>query len=488
MNYIVYRRYRWCEGIDMSISNMRTLFPKLNILAFNFLLLCSTHVLSKELFVATNGNDSVTYENNGISQPWRTITKGIYSLKAGDTLNIRGGTYLQANPLTIHSEYRNHILNPNLNIVMNAETGTVDKPITVKNYNGEEVVLDLINTPTFLLVDGKEYWTFDGLKFINAGTVFYIGDDVKTYHTTYKNLTINAVIGFDNGGVIKTSNENAEYTIIQNNKISGNLTTGYVSGCIYSRRIRHLKILNNECVGFPIGIYYKHRTHTAAERGDSEPVDIEIAYNLIEGSSWTPMYINTREARIHNNIIGKNNNGLINTEASGDTGGDFNIYEHNTFFSGALNMLAETQPSTDPRTYTQYPDAYPGSRYNTLKNNVFVYDPALHWYSPTLPHNTTSNYNLFWPTKAIRANGVTYVTLSSWQAASGQDANSLQGTPVFVGGAVPATIAGYALTSASPGYRRASDGKDMGADVAKVGVQKSGGVSEQVKPLPQVFY
>lgn len=55
---------------------------------------------------------------------------------------------------------------------MNAKTGTPSKPVVVKNYNSEEVIIDLTNTPTFLMVDGKEYWTFDGLKFINAGTVF----------------------------------------------------------------------------------------------------------------------------------------------------------------------------------------------------------------------------------------------------------------------------------------------------------------------------
>ena len=41
-------------------------------------------------YVATNGNDS----NAGtITQPWRTWQKGFISVKPGDILYIRGGTY-----------------------------------------------------------------------------------------------------------------------------------------------------------------------------------------------------------------------------------------------------------------------------------------------------------------------------------------------------------------------------------------------------------
>src|SRR3990167_6937169 len=98
------------------------------LLLFGGLLFCSLPAFAKDLFVALNGNDTVSYAANSIDTPWATVAKGIYSLKAGDTLNIRGGEYVQIYPLTIHSQYRNK----NPLVVMEAESGTADKPIVVK--------------------------------------------------------------------------------------------------------------------------------------------------------------------------------------------------------------------------------------------------------------------------------------------------------------------------------------------------------------------
>jgi hypothetical protein len=43
--------------------------------------------------------------------------------------------------------------------------------------------------------------------------------------------------------------------------------------------------------------------------------------------------------------------------------------------------------------------------------------------------------------------------------------HTIVGSPVYVGGANPTTLAGFQLTPASPGYKAASDGTDMGAPV-----------------------
>lgn len=429
--------------------------------------------LGKDLFVAMNGNDSVSYADNSIDAPWATVAKGIYSLKAGDVLHIRGGEYVQNYPLTIHSQYRNNnCCNPL--VVMEAESGTAEKPIVVKNYNNEVVTINLATVETFLNIDGKEYWTFDGLTFINTGVVFRIGQDKKTHHNTFRNLKIYGNRAEGNSGLIYIYNSNAEYTVIENNILQGEGEVGSDVGkptsCVYARRVRHLKILNNECKNTLLGMYYKHRTFNQMESGDSEPVDIEIAYNFIENTRRASMYLNTNEAYIHDNLIGRNNAGLINAEASGDAGGDFNRYEHNTFYSGGLGLLTDTQDYEFNGIV--YKDQYPGSRYNILKNNIFVRDLGLHWYSTDLPHNTTSNYNLFPEAMAVSANRIQYFTLSSWQLASQSDANSLQGSPVFVGGSAPGKISDFALSATSPGYKKGSDGKNMGAQIDKVGVAR----------------
>ncbi len=53
----------------------------------------------KVYYVATTGND--TTGNGSTTSPWRTIAKGVSVLNAGDTLYLKGGTYLQSSSLHI---------------------------------------------------------------------------------------------------------------------------------------------------------------------------------------------------------------------------------------------------------------------------------------------------------------------------------------------------------------------------------------------------
>jgi hypothetical protein len=78
------------------------------------------------------------------------------------------------------------------------------------------------------------------------------------------------------------------------------------------------------------------------------------------------------------------------------------------------------------------------------------------------------DYNLYNSTTAVVNNRVNY-TLSGWQTYYSQDANSISGSPTFVGGGSPSTIADFALTAASDGYQASSTGADIGANVSLVG-------------------
>ncbi|MEU4449087.1 carbohydrate-binding protein [Actinosynnema sp. NPDC050801] len=78
------------------------------------------------LYVATNGNDA----NPGtLAAPLRTIQRGVDLAQPGYTIHVRGGTYA---PST------------NIQILKN---GTSGQPITLRNYNGEHVVVDGENMP-----------------------------------------------------------------------------------------------------------------------------------------------------------------------------------------------------------------------------------------------------------------------------------------------------------------------------------------------------
>ncbi|KAG8917646.1 hypothetical protein FRC00_013361 [Tulasnella sp. 408] len=134
------------------------------------------------LYVATTGSDS----NPGtLASPFLTIQKGVDSATAGTTIYIRAGTY-----------------SPSTNIkITAAKSGTASARYTVKNYNGEKVIIDgenLTGTPAALgasLADSDRgvfhingnYWTFSGLEIINGPYAIYSRD---ASYNIYENLVV----------------------------------------------------------------------------------------------------------------------------------------------------------------------------------------------------------------------------------------------------------------------------------------------------------
>jgi hypothetical protein len=89
-------------------------------------------------YVSTSGSDA---NAGSIDAPWRTVAHGLSALKPGDTLYLRGGTYLE------------RIKNPSIT------AGTSTSPITVAAYPGERPVIQGL-----LWMTGPSYWTFDGVN------------------------------------------------------------------------------------------------------------------------------------------------------------------------------------------------------------------------------------------------------------------------------------------------------------------------------------
>jgi len=103
------------------------------------LLIGATPAWAEDYYVnAINGND----QNPGtLSQPWETITKANSTLKAGDTVFIRGGTY------------KGQQIYPKNN-------GTANNRITYQNYNDEIVTISDTDTP--LVLSNRSYITITG--------------------------------------------------------------------------------------------------------------------------------------------------------------------------------------------------------------------------------------------------------------------------------------------------------------------------------------
>ena len=81
------------------------MFSKTNLLAVALSLGCCLSAQAKTLYVATNGNDGVTYAANSSSNPWKTIGRAAWgstsyaspntsqAAQAGDTVLISAGIY-----------------------------------------------------------------------------------------------------------------------------------------------------------------------------------------------------------------------------------------------------------------------------------------------------------------------------------------------------------------------------------------------------------
>jgi hypothetical protein len=135
-------------------------------------------------------------------------------------------------------------------------------------------------------------------------------------------------------------------------------------------------------------------------------------------------------------------------------------------------------------TFIMMPD---GSSGVSVKNNVFdgngvSYIDKIQFGSASnavFQHNTLINVRASFDSKTgspassnVLAENNLLNGSSSFKTANGSGCSActfrsnLTGTPTFVAGATPSTLAGFQLTSGSFGYRAASDGQDAGAIVS----------------------
>lgn len=397
--------------------------------------LLSTAVHAKDLYVATNGSDSVSYAANNQSNPWRSLDHSLSQIQGGDTLYIRAGTYV---PTTRHQA----------NV-----SGTQSTPTVITSFPGEAVSIDLgAMTFEWVALDGVHYWEFSDLEFVNVRMISEIALTFVSTGHAFRNNRIVMNRGGDNVGAIRLM-ANARSTIIDGNDIIGpGLKANGINAntsCVHMDRVSDVQVLNNRISNCVVGIHYKHAPSNTGGSG------IEYAYNIItDTDEWTRY--NGNNGHIHDNIIGpRSTRGTIGTD-NGSPGGNNNVFEHNTFAGGFLVLDA-----AGPVGAVQN---------NTVINNLFTPPTApwpvsidiVQWF--TRSHNSVFDWNLHPTAVAVREHNISY-TLSAWRSKYGGSANSVEGAPIFQGGANPVTPDDYRITAASIGYRAASDGEDMGARI-----------------------
>ncbi len=331
---------------------------------------------AKDLYVAPNGDNSLSSSANNISNPWKTILHGVYNLRAGDTLFIRGGTYTPKYTMVVKNDYANRNSGGDPNETMNAQSGTANNPVRITSYPGERAVINCSGGLRWLQLENKDYWEISNLDFVNCKGVIHISLDSAANYTTIRGNRMQMVNGGDNKAAIKLDNAGAEYTVIEGNEITGPGTGSSIhsnTSCIYLRLIKNVKIIGNVLSGAPIGIYYKHATAA----GTTADTDIEIAYNYITNTGRSSLRLNTNRAFIHDNVFGANNANVTFTMANGKPGGDFNRFTHNTLVGMVLSFQNDSEGS----------DPYPGSYGNIVRDNLLTDKIGIHpWVQ--YPHDT----------------------------------------------------------------------------------------------------
>ena len=126
-------------------------------------LLASSSVYAATYYVAKGGSDASTGSS---SNPWKTIAKANATLKAGDTVYIKAGTY-------------NEMIKP-------ARSGVKGSPITYSRYKTETVTVSN-SSGSGAGLQGRSYITLNGIRFVdNNSSAIEAGNNSGVY----SNITI----------------------------------------------------------------------------------------------------------------------------------------------------------------------------------------------------------------------------------------------------------------------------------------------------------
>jgi hypothetical protein len=180
-------------------------------------------------YVSSSGSDT----NSGAqASPWATLQKAADTIVAGDTLYLRGGTYLIQGMAWFTSN------------------GTSDKPITISGYPGEKVILDGQRTApsgsgSYVIAVNGNWYTVKDLEIANSGAG---GVSSGGTNVTIQNLDIHHCQG---SAIILTG----DYDLAQNNQAWSNslvnennksgITGGWGSGISCARYPQHCTIKGN---------------------------------------------------------------------------------------------------------------------------------------------------------------------------------------------------------------------------------------------------
>jgi len=430
-----------------------------------------TAVIGIAFYVSTMGNDS----NPGtISSPWRTIQHAANSVKAGDTVYVRGGMY-----------------NESVNI--SASGSATAGPITFQTFPGESAIVDgtglvpsTSSTQGLINITNQSYISIQGFEIRNYQTASasaipagiwvsgsgsniqilnnLIHNIVTTSETTgnafgiavygtaapasLDNVTISGNQVYDlktgnsesvnvDGNVtnfaitnnIIHDNDNIGIDVIGFEGVSPNPAYDYArNGTVAGNTIYNISAINNPGEGNQYdanGIYVDGGSQVVIERNLIHNVDIGIEM-ASEHQGHVTSFVTAR----NNLVYSTNSTGVtIGGYASNVGGTDHCTIVNNTLFQN------DTKNTGSGEFQIQY-----YATNNTFKNNI-VYASSqglfINNYTNSEPDPADVDYNLYYSslTPSIADflwNGTNYAGFSSYQSATGKDSHSPYVNPQFL--------------------------------------------------------
>jgi uncharacterized repeat protein (TIGR02543 family) len=302
------------------------------------------------------GNDAAA--GTSVSTAWATIGKANTTLRAGDTVYIRAGTYYEA--------------------IMPANSGTAGNPITYCNYPGESPLIDGGSSLTAcVMISGLNYITVDGFRchggwlywwrLVNSSrciikncTFWYIGGANKLDVGSLENSHYNQILdnSFDGGQPVVFAQQDLMHVFngSSHNLIEGNYF-GYAShndimmryGCDYN--VFRSNVFENKWhTGFSNYDYYSFPAYCVFENNVArncgiehyscpDPADAAKTISLHNACGWGP----GPKSICRNNVF--YNNGLGMALGGHGVITDTKVY-HNSFYRNWINMSGNASEST----------------------------------------------------------------------------------------------------------------------------------------------